>query len=773
MAKNKKEVVITESYYKEKESLREFSKCITPWACTRFEGTDFGVDFIVEIIVPTDFEQYKPESKYFLVQIKSSTRHTQTKEHINFTIEVKKIFQWLRANLPVIFVLYDLNDQKLFYLWINDDLVSYLDKNNPNWGNQNTVTVKIQKKQEINKQGMLKIADYVDNWRMTTNKFLEPGTYFNLKNRATVLLDSLCKVSSEFDFESVNKAVDQHKSDLELSIYKIALSGLSRVGKSSLINALLKKKVSPVDIWQTTGVPIQILPGKEDRVEINFLENKPTIKSAFDLELVEKFASQQINEDNKEKVYSVTIFLKNQQLERGVSFYDIPGLDDPSDEVTEYSWQTINKSNAIVYVIDAQTAENGGFIFKGEYKRHLVDLIKNKDKIFLVFNRVDLLSPQMIDAFKKQIEKSLTKFDLWDKLSGKIYFVAASPNKDKALSKENNRDSLEKLENDIWKYLLAESNLGFYRLKKISEEMNGTIKDFKGILNTRLLDTENKKKLDFTINAVKNKLPGFTNTFHSKKSNLKIFINSYLDNRRHIILGNLEDQLHKIKPDNRLPSDKEIKNSLVNEAHKAIELTNNQFGLQINLIKEDIDLWIEENLKQVKEIVNDNPQGDPVDMGELSNMKLPEIDLSSAWGMGLLGAVVGFFVNPAFALGIGIVSFLGSLIFSSESIRKKRIINIMGGIKPKYEEAFTKIKYEYEKIIDKQFEAIRGYINRKLNSYFLDIQNQLNKIEPLTEAQKGGNSEAFKKMDELKIELRQLENDILRIYSGVINSKTN
>jgi GTPase Era involved in 16S rRNA processing len=771
MGKNKKEVVITESYYKEKESLREFSKGITPWACTRFEGTDFGVDFIVEIIVPTDFEQYRPESKYFLVQIKSSTRLTQTKDHINFTVEVKKIFQWLRANLPVIFVLYDLNEKKLFYLWINDDLVSYLDKHHPNWGNQNTVTVKIPKKQEITKQEMSEIATYVDNWRMIANKFLEPGTYFNLKNRVGILVESFDNVVNGFNFQSTKKAIEQHKSDLELSIYKIALSGLSRVGKSSLINALLKKKVSPVDIWQTTGVPIQILPGKEDHVEINFLENKPTIKSAFDLKLVEKFASQQINEDNKEKVYSVTIFLKNQQLERGVSFYDIPGLDDPSDTVTEYSWQTINKSNAIIYVIDAQTAENGGFIFKGEYKRHLVDLIKNKDKIFLVFNRVDLLSPEKIIAFKTQIEKSLAKFNLWDKLSGKIYFIAASPNNEKALSKESHRDSLEKLENDIWKYLLSESNLGFYRLKKICEDVNSSVKDFKGILNTRLLDTENRKKLDAAITTIKSKLPAFTSTFHSKKANLKVFINNYLDNRRHIILGNLEDQLHKIKPDSPLPSDKEIKNSLINEAHKAIELTNNQFGLQINSIKEDIDFWIEDNLKQVREIVNDNSQGDPVDMEDLSNMKLPDIDLSSAWGMGLLGAVVGFFVNPAFALGIGFVSFLGSLIFSSESIRKKRIANIMGRIRPKYEEAFNNIKYEYEKLVDKQFETIRGYINRKLNAYFSDIQNQLNKIEPLTETQKAGNVEAFKKMDELKIELKKLEGDILRIYSGVINSK--
>lgn len=770
MAKNRKEVVITENYYKEKESLREFAKCITPWVYTPFDGADFGVDLIVEIVVASDFEQYKPESKYFLVQIKSSAKLNQTDEFINFSVEVKKIFQWLRANLPVAFVVYDTITKKSFYIWINDDLVSYLDKNNPNWGNQSTVTIKIPKKQKINESEKSKIVNYVENWKVAINRFLELGTYFNLKSKTSLIINSYDELANKFQLESVTKSVEQLKLDLDLSIYKIALSGLSRVGKSSLINALLKKKVSPVDIWQTTGVPIQILPGKEDSVEINFLENKPTIKSKFDLNLVEKYASQQVNEDNKEKVYSVTVYLKNQQLERGVSFYDIPGLDDPNDEVTEYSWQTINKSNVIIYVIDSQTAENGGFIFKGEYKRHLVDLIKKKDKIFLVFNRIDLLSPDMIDKFKTQIQKSLTKYDLWDKISDKIYFVSASPNPEKSLSKEKHRDTLEKLENDIWKYLIAESNLGFYRLKKICQESEESLSDFKGLLNTRLLNAEKRKKLDTAISNVKSKLPIFTDSFHTKRNNLKEVISGYLDNRKYIILGNLEDELHKIKSDTSLPNEKAIKNNLVNEAYKAIELTNNQLALQINSIKLDIDDWISQNLKQVKEIVNDDI-GDPIDLQELENLKLPDIDLSSAWGMGLLGAVVGFLVNPAFALGIGIVSFLGSLIFSSESIRKKRIASIMGKVKPKYGEAFEKIKYEYQKLIDKQFESIRGYINRKLNSYFIDIQNQLKNIEPLTEEQKVAHNEAFKKIDSMKLELKQLEGEILQIYSGVINSK--
>ena len=93
----------------------------------------------------------------------------------------------------------------------------------------------------------------------------------------------------------------------------------------------------------------------------------------------------------------------------------------------------------------------------------------------------------------------------------------------------------------------------------------------------------------------------------------------------------------------------------------------------------------------------------------------------------------------------------------------------MGKVKPKYGEAFDKIKYEYQKLIDKQFETIRNYINRKLNSYFIDIQNQSKNVQPLTEEQKINHNKAFEKIEAMKLELKQLEGNILQTYSGIIN----
>ena len=79
-------------------------------------------------------------------------------------------------------------------------------------------------------------------------------------------------------------------------------------------------------------------------------------------------------------------------MERGVTIFDLPGLDDPNYGIYEFAWQTARMANAILYVIDAAPFENGGYIFWNDFKQHITSFNNTIDKVFLVFSRVDLLS---------------------------------------------------------------------------------------------------------------------------------------------------------------------------------------------------------------------------------------------------------------------------------------------------------------------------------------------------------------------------------------------
>lgn len=398
---------IHKSHQNERKSKRNFESLLDnlnmrmafPWA-----DNDYGIDGQIELISPIrNSDSFRPDSKFFLVQLKSTESLKTVGKNVSFSVPVKKIIQWFSANLPVMFVINDLKNKCFYSIWINGELISTLDSANSNWVNQEDITLKIPIENNFSNYTLETIRDYVLSWKVPTRKIIEAGTYFDLKDKCKANLDSYSEICRPFKFESVNNSLIALNNQIEQAIYRIAITGPSRVGKSTLINALLKRKqISPTGMEQTTAVPIQILPGKEDIIIATF-KNGKAITKKFSPEIIKEFASQELNEDNKKEVALVAIHLVNRQLEHGVSLFDIPGLDDPDENIYTYTWNTVTKANAILYLIDGSVYENGGYIFRREYKNHILELGQSLDKIFLVFNKVNALTGNKLDMLKDRV----------------------------------------------------------------------------------------------------------------------------------------------------------------------------------------------------------------------------------------------------------------------------------------------------------------------------------------------------------------------------------
>jgi len=103
--RTKKSVQIHIAHQKERRSKREFEELLAnlmrlafPWA-----DNDYGIDGQVELISPIkDSESFRPDSKFFLIQLKSTESLKIVGKNISFSVPVKKIIQWFSANLPVI-----------------------------------------------------------------------------------------------------------------------------------------------------------------------------------------------------------------------------------------------------------------------------------------------------------------------------------------------------------------------------------------------------------------------------------------------------------------------------------------------------------------------------------------------------------------------------------------------------------------------------------------------------------------------------------------------
>ena len=767
-----KSAVIHKSHQNERKSKRNFESLLDslnmrlafPWA-----DNDYGIDGQVELTSPIkNSENFRPDSKFFLIQLKSTESLKATSKNISFSIPVKKVIQWYSANLPVLFVLNDLKNKHFYSLWIDEKLITSLENINSNWVNQESVTLKISTESNFNNYTLDTIRDYVLNWKIPARKIIEAGIYFELKDKCNDNLNSYQEISKPFGFASVNDSLILLSKQIEQAIYRIAITGPSRVGKSTLINALLKRKgISPTGFFQTTGVPIQILPGKEDSIRITFRNGKAATEK-FSLKVIEEYASQTKNEDNKKDVALVAIHLANRQLEQGVSLFDIPGLDDPDENIYNYTWSTVTKANAILYLIDASPFENGGYIFKSEYKRHILELGQSLDKIFLVFTKINALTGNKLKLLQDRVTQDLKKLNLHDKVSGKIHFISAEESLEVRTTKKKGTDSVKKLEDDIWDYLLKENKIGLVNLSSVNREIINSSKDFEGILNARLLDNIKRKQLEEAIATVKSKIPELSKLYDAKEREMINGITNSLENQKNSLLIELENYLKSFSPNVDLPSKKEMQNFLAQGGHRALEETNKQYIHQVNLQKEMIDNWIEENLKQIREIIAGNSEKKIVDFSDIENFEPPAIDLSSSFGVGLLAGVLAFLINPPAGIITGLAAFIGNLVLSASERRAKRVSKTMEAARKSYNQQFTKINSAYLISIDENSKRIIEYTENKIQLFFKDLQNQTKKLStPITAAEEKKYKDAFTQIEKLRSDINKLDSEINSWYSAI------
>jgi GTPase Era involved in 16S rRNA processing len=732
--KKKKEVRIGSSNVKERTSRNGFEIVMSPWVCTGTAGADHGHDYHIEIVSTINIEEYKPDGRFFLVQLKSQTKLEFKDEFlIPHPVETRKIRQWYNssAQIPFLFVVNDLKTNRFYYQWIDEEFISDLEKTSPFWTKNEKVAIRIPKQNLISESSKESLREYVYNYKYVPKKLLEPGVFFDLKDKITNSIDIYEQLINNTPFESVQNDVLKLKEKLENAVYRIAITGLSRVGKSSLINSLLKRPdISPTDIWQTTGVPILIHPGREEKVKINFYDShKPSEILPYSSENIKEYAAREFNEDNHKGVSEVNVFISSSQLERGVMFYDIPGLDDPNDQIMDFAYHTADCANVILYIIDGASAKTGSFVFKNDYKKHIEKFSQSKDKIFLIVNKVDELSPERLQGLKNEIEKNLEKYKLKDKIASKIYFVSIDPDKNNDLKKlDGEISSIQELENDLWSFMLTENKVGFFKLYSLIRELQQSIRQLESIKHTRSLEAGQKRLLVKAINEVKTKIPNLEQYIKNQRSKIRSTISKNLDLRKGGILKSLEKSLLKM-PD--MPTDDAIKTFLIKKGHNAVIKTQDDLALELTSLQDYIDKWIEENLKQVRDIINLDKKKLDYSNNEIKDIVLPPFDFSSAWGKGIIAALAGFMWNPvvaAFGFGLGIGSAILDLILGKEERKAKRIHRLMGKIDAPYSITFNNAKLKFDEATSEQMNVLVNYINRKLKLYFSDIEGQIGEL---------------------------------------------
>lgn len=291
--------------------------------------------------------------------------------------------------------------------------------------------------------------------------------FANLRTEVRELVRQLGDLQ-ELGLGQRSPAVEDLSKRLDQPLFTVAISGPSRVGKSTLINALLGRTICPMSDFPKTGIPCVFEPGEKDefivkRTEADDVIGIPTPES------LDPWVGREENEDNRKKVEHVRIKLSGKALDQGYSIVDLPGLDDPNDVVRSSAEIALETCDALLYVLNGAPMATGSFMFTVTDKQHLKQLAPRIRKTFFVVNKSDAFDPAKQAAVRKYLQKEVSKAGLGEIPDNAIFFVSALKSLEfrTGHGEGSSDESIRRLETALLDFLISNSLTGRNRLKGI------------------------------------------------------------------------------------------------------------------------------------------------------------------------------------------------------------------------------------------------------------------------------------------------------------------
>ena len=215
--------------------------------------------------------------------------------------------------------------------------------------------------------------------------------------------------------EALEKQIDK----LEQGIFQVLFTGGFSAGKSTLLNALMRKKVLRMAITAETAVITKIVFGQDEKVIVyeKTTDSQTGQKLSREMSVEEFFEDFRISQDAPDKFNNID-YVVLQQPGEGiggslVQLVDSPGTEN-SVEDTMTARQFAENASAIVYMI------NSAMPFMLEDKEYIASHYAGRHmrNIFFVCNRFDALDEQSKEDLRKSVRQQLK--DVFTDRSGRF-----------------------------------------------------------------------------------------------------------------------------------------------------------------------------------------------------------------------------------------------------------------------------------------------------------------------------------------------------------------
>lgn len=144
----------------------------------------------------------------------------------------------------------------------------------------------------------------------------------------------------------------------------IPVLGMQGMGKSTLINGLLKENILPNDADETTCVPVEVKYGINECAIVHFFDKESTI-IVHTREELNEYVDNNYNPANEKHVSCIELFRKNELLKNGMVIVDLPGVGSLTKENENTTKRYVENLCSAIFVIPT------------------VPTIRNKESLFI------------------------------------------------------------------------------------------------------------------------------------------------------------------------------------------------------------------------------------------------------------------------------------------------------------------------------------------------------------------------------------------------------
>ncbi|MCD8361703.1 MAG: dynamin family protein [Lachnospiraceae bacterium] len=228
-------------------------------------------------------------------------------------------------------------------------------------------------------------------------------------------LESILSYCSEMNLRGSADAVESAVNRLKKNEFNVAVVGEFNRGKSTLLNALLGKKILPEGKMPTTAAVNKVVYGETPFVNIQYRDGS---SETIDVDQLKKYVTK-LTKDGEVKARTIQEAIIHYPLDfckNGVTLIDTPGLSD-SRAMTEITESILPQSDAAIMVMF------GGSPVSESERRFLEENLCSGDigRVLFVMTGIDLYDEEdqqrILDSSKKRIQEYV--LDKAEQLYGK------------------------------------------------------------------------------------------------------------------------------------------------------------------------------------------------------------------------------------------------------------------------------------------------------------------------------------------------------------------